>query len=150
MRYQDKPWSCGAAALVNAARVLGKRVAESRARTLAGTTEHNGTAEDGLIIAVRELGLTATQHHSSDVAAAWSFVRANVLDGHPCLICIDQWNHWVTVVGMAGDRVLVVDPANTAKNMAENGILVLSRRELTKRWRCKGEAEPFYALSVGK
>jgi ABC-type bacteriocin/lantibiotic exporter with double-glycine peptidase domain len=149
MRYQMRGWSCGPASLVNACRALGFRVAEGRIRALSGTTEE-GSDEYDLIPAARELGLTATPHHSADQAAAWAFVRANVMDGRPCLLCIDQWNHWVTVVGIVGDRVLVVDPANTKKNASENGIHSLSRPDLLRRWRHKGTEEPFYAFAVGK
>ncbi len=144
-----RSWSCGPAALVNAARTIGVRVAEGRARALAGTTE-DGTDEHELILAARGIGLTATPHHSKDQAAAWAFIRANVMDGRPCLICIDQWTHWVTIVGIVGDRVLLADPANTKKNQSENGLHSLSRTDLLRRWRCPNELEPFYAIAVGK
>jgi ABC-type bacteriocin/lantibiotic exporter with double-glycine peptidase domain len=149
VRYQDLSYSCGPAALVNAVRVFGKRIAERRIRGLSGCTEQ-GTDEDGLIAAARQLGYTAASHWSADQTAAWSFVRANVLDGKPCLLCIDSWGHWVTVVGIFGDHVLLADPANTKKNSSENGLHSLSRRELLKRWRCPNESEPFFAIAVGK
>lgn len=149
VRYQEHPWSCGPSALVNAARALGKRISEKRVRSLAGCTEA-GTDESGLIHAARGLGLTATPHHSADSATAWAFVRSNVLEGRPCLICVDSWGHWVTVVGIVGDRVIVADPANTKVNKAENGVELFTRPQLLKRWRCPNEAEPFYALAVGR
>lgn len=145
-----RTWSCGPAAVVNAVQALGKRVTEGRVRSLAGTTEETGTDEDGLIVAVRGLGLTATAHHSSHSADAWSFIRANAMDGRPCLICVDSWGHWVTVIGTVGDRIVVFDPANTKKNAKENGISVLSRTQLLRRWRCPNEQEPLYAIAVGK
>lgn len=150
MRYQEESWSCGPAALVNAARALGKRVAEKRVRSLSGCTEDAGADERGLIFAARDLSLTATPHHSADSAAAWAFVRSNVLEGRPCLICVDSWGHWVTVVGIIGDRVLLYDPANTKKNQAENGVEPLTRPQLLKRWRCPKEEEPFYAIAIGR
>ena len=150
MRYQELAWSCGAAALVNASRALGKRIAEGRVRHLSETTEADGTDEDGLIRAARGLKMTATEHHSADSNAAWAFVRSNVSDGRPCLICVDSWGHWVTVVGIVGDRVIVVDPAKTVRNTAENGTLSLLRKDLLPRWRCPREEEPFYAIAVGR
>lgn len=150
MRYQDLSYSCGPAALVNAIRCFGRRVAERRVRGLASCTEDSGTDEDGLIAAARELGYTAASHWSADQTAAWSFVRANVLDGKPCLLCIDSWGHWVTVIGIVGDHVLVADPANTKRNGSENGVHSLSRRDLLARWRCPGEDEPFYAIAIGR
>jgi ABC-type bacteriocin/lantibiotic exporter with double-glycine peptidase domain len=149
VRYQQRAWSCGPAALVNAARAIGVRIAEGRVRALAGTTE-DGTDEDELIAATRGIGLKATPHHSADQNAAWAFVRANVLDGRPCVLCIDQWRHWVTVIGIVGDRVLLCDPNDTKKNHGENGLYSMSRNDLFRRWRCPNEEEPFYAIAVGK
>lgn len=149
MRYQELSWSCGAAALRSAALVLGKKFSERTVRARAGTDEE-GTDEKELIQAARDLGLTATPHHSADKSAAWAFVRANVLDGRPCVLCIDKWTHWVTVVGIVGDKVILVDPANTLKNMSENGVHVLSRPQLSRRWKCPRAQEPFYAIALGK
>lgn len=149
MRFQEKPWSCGPAALRSAGLVLGEKVSERTIRARAGTTE-DGTDEEELIHAARELGWTASPHHSADKAAAWAFVRANVLDGRPCVLCLDQWTHWVCVIGIVGDKVIYFDPANTQKNSQENGITVSSRTSLSKRWRCPSEQMPFYAIAIGK
>jgi ABC-type bacteriocin/lantibiotic exporter with double-glycine peptidase domain len=149
VRYQEKPWSCGPAALRSAGIVLGEKISERTIRAKAGTNE-DGTDEQELIQAARELGWTATPHHSADTAAAWAFVRANVLDGRPCLLCIDQWTHWVCVIGIVGDKVIYFDPAKTKKNVSENGVTIASRTNLSKRWRCPSEAEPFYAIAIGK
>lgn len=150
MRFQMREWSCGPSALVNAIRAVGRRVAEGRIRKLAGTTQKLGTDETGLITATRELGYTAVSHSSADQTAAWAFIRANVLDGRPCLVCIDSWGHWVTVIGIVGDHVLLIDPARTKKNIAENGVHSLSRRDIFKRWRCPTEDEPYFAIAIGK
>jgi ABC-type bacteriocin/lantibiotic exporter with double-glycine peptidase domain len=149
MRYQDTSFSCGPAGLVNAFRILGRRVAERRVRALSSCTEE-GTDEDGLIAAARALGYTAAPHHSADEKAAWSFVRASLLDGKPCLLCIDNWGHWVTAIAIVGDHIIVADSSNLKKNEAENGIHPMGRRELIKRWRCPSEQEPFYAIAIGK
>lgn len=149
MRYQSRPWSCGPAALVNAARALGRRVTEGRVRRLSGSTETVGTDEHGLMVAARELGFSAVPHHSRDAATSWAFVRSNVLDGRPCLLCVDTWGHWVTAVGIVGDRVILIDPANTVKNMAELGVHTMRRSALSRRWRHPREDEPFYAIAIG-
>jgi len=125
------------------------RVSERSVRSLCGTT-HEGTDDEQMISAIRALGLTATAHHSSDVAAAWAFVRSNAMEGRPSLICIDQWRHWVSLIGVVGGLVILVDPVDTKSNRAENGIHTLSRPRLVRRWRCRNEDEPFYAIAMGK
>jgi ABC-type bacteriocin/lantibiotic exporter with double-glycine peptidase domain len=149
MRYQEKSWSCGAASLANACRALGKRVSERRMRALCGTTE-NGTDETELIQAARALGLTATEFKGSDKGAAWAYVRAQLLEGRPSLLCVEQWQHWITAIGIVGDKVIVVDPANTVRNTAENGVWTMNRNELGKTWRSRDPQEPFYVLTIGK
>lgn len=149
MRLQDLPWSCGPAALVNAARALGKKISERKIRGRAGTTQAEGTDEFGLIAAARELGFSAVQNYSVDGQAAWAFVRANILDGRPCLLCIDLWDHWVTAIGLIGDRVIVVDPSNATTNRREQGVHCLTRKNLLKRWRHRTAEEPFYSIALG-
>lgn len=148
MRYQGETFSCGPAALSNAFRTLGLRVSEAQVRKASGCTE-SGTDELGLMAAAREFGFSAVPNHTRDVRGAWAFVRSNVLDGRPCLLCVDTWGHWVTVTGIVGERVIVIDPANTQKNMWENGIHPLRSRDLARRWRNPREDEPFYAIAIG-
>ena len=149
MRLQQKDWSCGPAALVNAVQALGKHVSERRVRKLAGTTE-GGTDEHGLMAAARSLGFSASPSSSADAAAAWALVRSNVLGGRPSILCIDGWGHWVTAVGIVGERVIVFDPTETVRNVQENGTHSFSRRELLRRWRHRTEEEPFYAVAIGR
>lgn len=149
MRTQLRHWSCGAAALVNAVLALGRSTSEGRVRKLAGTTQE-GTDEHGLMEAARALGLTATPTSSADSAAAWAFVRASLLDGRPCLLCIDGWGHWATAIGIVGERVIVVDPSNTVRNLKEGGVHVMTRTKLLRRWRNRSEDAPFYAIAIGR
>lgn len=149
MRYQSQAWSCGPASIVNGCRVLGMRVSERSVRALCGSSP-DGTDDDQMIAGIRGLGLTATPHHSADAAAAWAFVRSNVMEGRPSLICIDQWRHWVTLIGTVGGLVILVDPVDTKSNRSENGIHAFSRPRLASRWRCRNEDEPFYAIAMGK
>lgn len=150
MKYQSRSHTCGPAALGNAARALGISASERRLVSLSGCTEDLGADEHGLIAAAREIGLKATPHWTADKNAAWAFVRAAALDGRPCLLCISNWGHWVTTIGMLGDRIVLDDPSNSAANVSENGTHVLTRKQLLKRWRHRHEAEPFYAIAIGR
>lgn len=149
MRYQQQTWSCGPAALRNALRTLGKNVSEAQVRKVCGT-DQTGTDEVGLMAGARELGFVAVPNHTRDVHTAWAFVRSNVLDGRPCILCMDSWGHWVTVIGIVGERVILIDPARTTKNMQENGVHPLRCRDLQRRWKNPREEEPFYAIAIGR
>lgn len=149
MRFQRKFWTCGPAAVVNAARALGLRIAESRIASIAGTNEKDGTDDGPLIEGIRGVGLTAKSLNTEDRGAAWAFVRSSVNDGHPVILCVDDYQHWITVIGVIGDRVIIADSTNTEKNRKENGIHSLSRSDLLKRWKNKKLLE-FFAIAVGR
>lgn len=149
VRYQAVPWSCGPASIVNGCRALGAKASERSVRAACGTTK-DGTDDHQMIAGIREIGMTATAHSSKDMADAWAFIRSNAMEGRPSVICIDQWKHWVTVIGTIGGSVIIVDPSNVKANKAENGIHVLSRTKLARRWRCPNEDLPFYAIAMGK
>jgi ABC-type bacteriocin/lantibiotic exporter with double-glycine peptidase domain len=123
-------------------------VSEAEARKLSNCDE-TGADESGLMHAAREFGFSAVANHTRDIASAWAFVRSNAMDGRPSILCLDSWGHRVTVIGNAGERVILIDPARTQKNIAENGIHPLRRRDLARRWRHPREEEPFYAIAIG-
>lgn len=135
--------------MVNACQALGARVSESRVRGLAESGP-DGTDEVQLTRAVRALGLKVTAWDGMSGPTAWAFVRSNVAEGRPCLLCVDQWRHWVAVVASVGGRVIVADSVRTKRNLAENGVHALSRPALIRRWRCRNEREAFYALAISK
>ena len=148
VRYQQRPWSCGAAALVNAGRVLGVRFSERTVRRLCGMTE-DGTDEFGIISAARELGLTTAPLETANPLSAFSVVHSNVVAGRPTILCVDNNSHWVCVSSAAGERVGLVDSANTRRNKSENGVHFLGRRELLRRWKCRLNGM-HYAIVVGR
>lgn len=134
MRYQQLTYSCGAGAIVNALRALGVRVDERKVRTLAGTT-CDGTDETGVIHALRALGHSASEFTGKSRNHAWRWLHGALLQGSAVIISVDLWQHWVTCIGLLGDRVILIDPAKVQSNMKENGIHVLSKERLIARWR---------------
>lgn len=149
MRYQARDGACGAASVVNALRALGWKVSEGRVRKIAGTTPQAGTDEHGIYEAVRQLGYSAVPFTTEDRKAAAAVVHSNVLAGRPCILCVDNYGHWVAIVGVVGDRFLLVDPTNTQRNSQENGCHSVSKAELLKRWRNR-EDGIYFSIVVGK
>lgn len=149
MRYQKRPYTCGPSAIVNAARALGIRVAERRVAKLAGSAKHHETDDWQMLEAIRGIGLIAEPISAENRSAAWAFVKANVNSGRPTILAIDNWSHWVAVIGVCGDRVIIADGTNTSRNHQENGILSLGRLELLRRWMHKGNGE-HYGIAIGR
>lgn len=133
MRFQTKPYSCGAAAIVNALRCFGKRISERQIQILANTSKEYGTSEDGISNAIKSLGLIPTRFESNDKELAWN----KVIKNFPIILCVMNSNHWVTTIGTIDDRIIIVDPTNTLLNKSENGIHIVRKQELLKYWKNK-------------
>lgn len=152
MRYQQYPYSCGAAAITNAFRAYGYKIAERRIRAVAGTTE-NGTDEDGVLAAVRYFGFKAIEYSTNSGTEAWSWLCGTLSQGKPVILCTEAWEHWTVAVGMLGNRAIIIDSSNFKKNKSENGVHVWSRPWLMKKWkngRKSVEGNRFYAIAVSK
>ena len=138
MRYQQRPYSCGAAAVVNALRCYGKRIPEKLVRSRAGTTKKDGTQEEPMKEALKSFGFTGDSFDHRVLATAVDELQVHVGFGRPIVICVQKDQHWVVIVGMLGpDRYVVIDSARTEYNKEENGVRVLSRKQLSKFWKNK-------------
>ena len=149
MRFQQREYTCGPAAIVNAARALGVRVAERRVAKLASTAKNHETDDWQMLEAIRGVGLIAEPLLAESRSAAWAFVKSSLSSGRPVIVCIDSYSHWTTLIGVCGDRVLMADPIRTDTNKKENGIISLGRLELLRRWMHKSKGE-HYGIAVGR
>lgn len=140
MRYQETSFSCGAAAVLNAARCLGKRIPERSIRAIADTTP-DGTDDSGIIKALTVLGLEGWTFEENHASCAVEKITNNLHStvGLPTIICTMNLQHWVVVIATTDnqDRFVVVDSSRTKKNMKENGVQVLSKKELIKTWQTR-------------
>lgn len=143
MRYQKDPYSCGPAAVINALRCFGKNLPERAVRVFSSTTPERGTDEHGIIAALRGLGFDGETFERSSFDEAFDEVRSNIDEGYPVILCIWYMQHWVTVVGSFGrdpgngTRLVVADPSNSDRNAKENGIKILTKKQLKKSWRSR-------------
>lgn len=149
MHYQRDTFSCGAAAVVNALRCLGRKVSERTVRKYSDTTEKDGTSQDGILNAVRNLGFTGTIYETEDALSAWCWFSESVRTCHPVILCVQNDEHWITAIGMIGDKVVTFDPGKFLHNLEEKGVLVLSKRDFMRKWK-NSRAGKFFGISIGK
>lgn len=147
LKPQEKPYSCGAASLANALRWLGMDVSEEDVRREAQTNIWRGTSEDNL--------RNAARHYGFDVeigdfrmklrrASALRWVARHTAQGHLALACVDHYDHWVLVMAVIGDRVVVVDPANDVEVVTD-----VTRRYFARRWwSVQGGEASYYAMAL--
>ncbi len=106
---QDKEYSCGAAALRYALTFLGKTVEEKDVRKASQTTFW-GTDESGIVKAARRYGCEAVMRNYRRFPAAFRSLIRYVQNGQPCILCVDNWMHWVAVAGANRNGVALFDP----------------------------------------
>lgn len=146
MRYQSTNYSCGPVAIANALRVFGKKIPERKIVKLSGATK-DGADEEQLITGIEALGYQATVI-SGDKPPA--LLDPTLAAGQPIVMSVMNGKHWVTVVGKVGDRYVLVDSTRTKENMKENGVHLISRRELLRRWRCPSEPTKYYGIAIAR
>jgi hypothetical protein len=107
---QDKDYSCGAASLRYALTFLGKTVDEKDLRRASQTTFWHGTDESGIAKAARRYGCEAILRNYRRFPTALRSLVRYVQSGQPCILCVDNWMHWVAVAGANRNGVALFDP----------------------------------------
>lgn len=149
MRRQTGDHDCGPTAIANAFEFHHRRTGLGGLRALCGTTVAGGTDEDGIIRGLLAYGCGVDVLAELDPRAALTWLRASLITwDRPVLLCVDRWEHWVTVVGASARQFLIYDPSREA-----GGAFALRDKDLRRRWeaakRVRGRTERFYGISVG-
>jgi len=105
---QPNTWQCGPFALRHALLALGI-VADERVLTRASGATEEGADERDLDRAARHVGCVLGCDRAHDADAAWRALVAHLRAPHPVLLCVDQWTHWIAVVGIEGEAVIALD-----------------------------------------
>jgi ABC-type bacteriocin/lantibiotic exporter with double-glycine peptidase domain len=147
MKYQRLPGWCGPAAAANALRCFGRRV-DQRIIAKMASTDDNGTSDLRLIDAINMLGFVATRYESAKRNESILWLDGALTSG-PVILCVDAWGHYLVCAGKVRDRYVLIDSTNTVRNKDENGVHVVGRSELMRRWmnRHKGL---LFAIGVSK
>lgn len=154
MKHQNKPYYCGPASVQNALLALGTKVSQDRLAYIMGTTEADGTDEDGIkrgiLFMDRDVDEFATDHDM----AAYGWVWNNAMLGRPTVLCADQWGHWIAVIGLLGKRLVLFDPARYRHNTDRLGTFTLPKDRLLRRWkaahRVAGKQPAYYGVALGE
>jgi ABC-type bacteriocin/lantibiotic exporter with double-glycine peptidase domain len=135
VELQERLYSCGPAAVRAALYILGHNPTEAAIRRRAGTTP-DGTDEKGIIRAVHYYGHGTKEYQAGAIKASWAWLKAELGKGHPVLLCVDEWDHWVTALGLLGGKVLIFDPdSSPGLKRRYSGISMFTEAKLAPRWR---------------
>jgi predicted double-glycine peptidase len=153
MRYQTRDYYCGPAAVQNAMFALGLKFSQDQLALLGGTSEADGTDEDGIKRMVLGIGREVDEFATDTDLAAFGWVWNNAVLGRPTVLCMDQWGHWVTVIGTLGKRVIMFDPARYRHNTDRLGTYNLPKDRFLRRWkaahRTAGAKPAYYGIAIG-
>jgi hypothetical protein len=143
---QEQEYSCGAAALRYALTFLGKNVEERDVRRASQTTFW-GTDEGGIAKAARRYGCEVVMRNYRRFPAAFRSLIRYVQSGQPCVLCVDNWMHWVAVAGANRNGVALFDP----KALEVAGLV--KPESLRRRWahvkpESGAEAPHFFFIAV--
>jgi hypothetical protein len=106
---QPNTWQCGPFALKHALLGLGVFVHEDELARLAGSDVVRGTDERQLARAAHRFRTDLPVVRRGTVAGARAEIEAWLQRGIPVLLCLDQWDHWVTVVAADEGHVVLFD-----------------------------------------
>lgn len=148
MRRQCADHDCGPTAIANAFEYHHRRIGLRGLRELCGASEAEGTDEHGIMRALITYGCGVDEHADDDARAALAWVHSSLLAGRPVLLCVDRWEHWVTIIGVSARQVTLYDPARET-----GGTFVLRDKDLRSRWEAakqvRGRAPRFYGIAAG-
>jgi hypothetical protein len=111
MGIYDQPnsWQCGPFALKHGLLAHGVFVHEEDITKVAGTTETDGTDDRQLARAAQAFGgVLECRRFRTAIGARRALARLLAAQV-PVLLCVDQWDHWVTAVGADAEHVAVLD-----------------------------------------
>ncbi|MBZ5495518.1 MAG: hypothetical protein LAP85_03875 [Acidobacteriia bacterium] len=139
---QTNRWQCGPFALKHALIMLGILADESAISKLSGANRLSGTNEFQLARAARKFDCDLLLERSEDSGEARRDLVEHLRLGLPCLVCINEWSHWVTIVKEEKGRFIVLDSRDVAV------LVILTWKQLESRWvyhqEEKGEAKTLY------
>lgn len=150
MKYQIRSYSCGSATIVNALKLLNTDIPETEVIKLANTNKEEGTPEPDMLRAIKKLGFAVGTHEDKSWQKSWRWLQDSIKKGQPVILAVDNWGHYVNVLAnFSTQKVILFDPAGSIKPQVkkENGIFVLSKKELKERW-LNNEENLYFGLCI--
>ncbi|MEI7811542.1 MAG: cysteine peptidase family C39 domain-containing protein [Ignavibacteria bacterium] len=132
---QPNKYSCGPFALKYALVMLGIFRHEKEIAEVAGSNWWSGTDEIGLARAAKKFNCKMNYFHSEDPDKAFALLDGQLDKGLPCILSVNNWEHWLTVLGCQHDKYIIVDSG------LERVIAILNPSKLLKRWKYQDEKD---------
>ncbi len=131
MSFYPQPYKyqCGPFALKYALIMIGRFENEREIGKRAGSTWWYGTDEIGLAKAAKSFNCKMKYFRRETPEESIKVLTNHLKQGLPCILSVDSWEHWVTVINEQQGKFIVVDSA------LDKVIVILSHNQLAKRWK---------------
>lgn len=130
---QPSSYECGPFALKYALVMLGQFRDEKELARIAGSSWWHGTDEIGLAKAAKASDCEMKYFRKVEPKPALKILDNHLKLSHPCILSVDNWEHWFTVINHQSGKYVVVD------SKLPKVIKIYSPQTLLKRWRYKDE-----------
>lgn len=136
MSFYPQPYKyqCGPFALKYGLVMLGKFENEREIGKKAGSTWWYGTDEIGLAKAAKSFNCKMKYFRRETTHEAVKALSYHLKQGLPCILSVDDWEHWITVITEQRNKFIVVDSA------LEKVIVIYTPVQLLKRWKYVDES----------
>lgn len=131
MSFYPQPYKyqCGPFALKYGLVMLGRFENEKEIGRRAGSTWWYGTDEIGLAKAAKSFDCRMKYFRRESPDDALRVLSNHLRKGLPCILSVDNWEHWFTVINEQQGRFILVDSG------LDKVITTYSARQLVKRWK---------------
>lgn len=126
---QPNKYQCGPFALKYALVMLGIFASEKSIAKRAGSTWWFGTDEIGLSRAAKYYDCRLKYFRRETGKDAIKVLIQHLKKGYPCILSVDNWEHWLTVINWQQGKFILID---SIKNRVIN---IYTTRQLTRRWK---------------
>lgn len=126
---QPNKYLCGPFALKYALVMFGIFRHENDIAKLAGSTWWAGTDEIGLAKAAEKYKCSLDYFGAQEPAAALELLNSRLDEGLPCILSVNNWGHWLTVLAHQQNRYIIVDSGQ------EKVIAIQSPAALLRNWK---------------
>jgi len=131
MSFYPQPYKyqCGPFALKYGLVMLGRFENEKAIGKKAGSTWWYGTDEIGLAKAAKSFDCKMKYFRRETAEDAIKILSYHLKRGYPCILSVDNWEHWITVITEQHGKFIVVDSA------LDKVIVIYSHIQLARRWK---------------
>ena len=131
MSFYPQPYKyqCGPFALKYGLVMLGRFENEKTIGKRAGSTWWYGTDEIGLAKAAKTFDCKMNYFRRETPDEAIKVLSRHLKRGWPCILSVDKWEHWISIVKVQQGKFIVFD------SILDKVITIYSARQLVLRWK---------------